>query len=264
MPADRTAARSSKKKSEAVTLDDRTCKVCGTVMGRSADLARHMNTHLAPGQAKKFECSFDDCRFSSAQKANLKAHVNGRHTAETKYPCEVLGCSKVYGDQSSLSRHNTRAHSKGKSSKSGQRDDKDKAKASKNPGEKSLEPPPSTPAEAEAGPFHPATTHQSPSDPTVYTAPLGNYKALAPPTGSVELSFTKEFPIDLPNDFHDETPFTSSNVLDFDLNSMNAWGNGQYSLRSEPFAYQSGFQDACLQNDLQSNWHFGQGANIWG
>ena len=142
----------------------------------------------------------------------------------------------MYTSQSALTRHKKKHHAVDKSSKSGRKVG-DEGKASKMSSAKSLEPLPRAPSNAAAGPSIPATTHQSPS-------------------------FTKEFPMDFPRGFYDDTLLASSDTFNFNFNSMNTWGGGQWQSTPSfgPFVHQNGFQGSFLQNDLQPNWY----SNVWG
>lgn len=80
------------------TKDRYTCKFCGKVFPRSANLTRHLRTHTGE---QPYPCKFCDRAFSIS--SNLQRHVRNIHNKERPFQCGL--CSKSFGQQTNLDRH---------------------------------------------------------------------------------------------------------------------------------------------------------------
>ncbi|EDW13277.2 uncharacterized protein Dmoj_GI18122 [Drosophila mojavensis] len=80
-------------------LKDRyTCKFCGKVFPRSANLTRHLRTHTGE---QPYTCKYCDRAFSIS--SNLQRHVRNIHNKERPFRCEM--CDRCFGQQTNLDRH---------------------------------------------------------------------------------------------------------------------------------------------------------------
>ncbi|XP_023303051.2 transcription factor hamlet isoform X1 [Lucilia cuprina] len=80
-------------------LKDRyTCKFCGKVFPRSANLTRHLRTHTGE---QPYTCKYCDRAFSIS--SNLQRHVRNIHNKERPFRCHL--CDRCFGQQTNLDRH---------------------------------------------------------------------------------------------------------------------------------------------------------------
>ncbi|KAH8289955.1 hypothetical protein KR018_009360, partial [Drosophila ironensis] len=80
------------------TKDRYTCKYCGKVFPRSANLTRHVRTHTGE---QPYPCKYCDRAFSIS--SNLQRHVRNIHNKERPFRCEL--CDRSFGQQTNLDRH---------------------------------------------------------------------------------------------------------------------------------------------------------------
>ncbi|KPU73471.1 uncharacterized protein Dana_GF14488, isoform C [Drosophila ananassae] len=80
------------------TKDRYTCKFCGKVFPRSANLTRHLRTHTGE---QPYPCKYCDRAFSIS--SNLQRHVRNIHNKERPFRCEL--CDRSFGQQTNLDRH---------------------------------------------------------------------------------------------------------------------------------------------------------------
>ncbi|KAH8412836.1 hypothetical protein KR009_006195 [Drosophila setifemur] len=78
--------------------DRYTCKFCGKVFPRSANLTRHLRTHTGE---QPYPCKYCDRAFSIS--SNLQRHVRNIHNKERPFRCEL--CDRSFGQQTNLDRH---------------------------------------------------------------------------------------------------------------------------------------------------------------
>ncbi|CAD6999137.1 unnamed protein product [Ceratitis capitata] len=78
--------------------DRYTCKYCGKVFPRSANLTRHVRTHTGE---QPYTCKYCDRAFSIS--SNLQRHVRNIHHKERPFRCHL--CDRSFGQQTNLDRH---------------------------------------------------------------------------------------------------------------------------------------------------------------
>ncbi|XP_018028210.1 histone-lysine N-methyltransferase PRDM16-like [Hyalella azteca] len=78
--------------------DRYTCKYCGKVFPRSANLTRHVRTHTGE---QPYKCRH--CTRSFSISSNLQRHVRNIHNKEKPYTCPR--CNRAFGQQTNLDRH---------------------------------------------------------------------------------------------------------------------------------------------------------------
>ncbi|XP_063229095.1 MDS1 and EVI1 complex locus protein EVI1-A-like [Bacillus rossius redtenbacheri] len=80
-------------------LKDRySCKFCGKVFPRSANLTRHLRTHTGE---QPYKCKY--CERSFSISSNLQRHVRNIHNKEKPFKCPL--CDRCFGQQTNLDRH---------------------------------------------------------------------------------------------------------------------------------------------------------------
>ncbi|XP_063243541.1 transcription factor hamlet-like isoform X2 [Bacillus rossius redtenbacheri] len=80
-------------------LKDRySCKYCGKVFPRSANLTRHLRTHTGE---QPYKCKY--CERSFSISSNLQRHVRNIHNKEKPFRCSL--CDRCFGQQTNLDRH---------------------------------------------------------------------------------------------------------------------------------------------------------------
>ncbi|MPC37888.1 histone-lysine N-methyltransferase MECOM-like [Portunus trituberculatus] len=83
----------------ARTSKDRySCKFCGKVFPRSANLTRHLRTHTGE---QPYKCKY--CERSFSISSNLQRHVRNIHNKEKPFKCPL--CDRCFGQQTNLDRH---------------------------------------------------------------------------------------------------------------------------------------------------------------
>ncbi|XP_039150321.1 transcription factor hamlet isoform X4 [Drosophila simulans] len=88
------------------TKDRYSCKFCGKVFPRSANLTRHLRTHTGE---QPYPCKYCDRAFSIS--SNLQRHVRNIHNKERPFRCEL--CDRSFGQQTNLDRHVKKHESEG-------------------------------------------------------------------------------------------------------------------------------------------------------
>ena len=78
--------------------DRYSCKYCGKVFPRSANLTRHLRTHTGE---QPYKCKF--CERSFSISSNLQRHVRNIHNKEKPFKCSL--CERCFGQQTNLDRH---------------------------------------------------------------------------------------------------------------------------------------------------------------
>lgn len=78
--------------------DRYTCKFCGKLFPRSANLTRHLRTHTGE---QPYSCKYCDRSFSIS--SNLQRHVRNIHNKEKPFKCPL--CDRCFGQQTNLDRH---------------------------------------------------------------------------------------------------------------------------------------------------------------
>lgn len=78
--------------------DRYSCKYCGKVFPRSANLTRHLRTHTGE---QPYKCKY--CERSFSISSNLQRHVRNIHNKERPFKCHL--CERCFGQQTNLDRH---------------------------------------------------------------------------------------------------------------------------------------------------------------
>lgn len=78
--------------------DRYSCKFCGKVFPRSANLTRHLRTHTGE---QPYKCKY--CERSFSISSNLQRHVRNIHNKERPFKCNL--CDRCFGQQTNLDRH---------------------------------------------------------------------------------------------------------------------------------------------------------------
>ncbi|CAB4070305.1 PRDM16 [Lepeophtheirus salmonis] len=78
--------------------DRYSCKFCGKVFPRSANLTRHLRTHTGE---QPYKCRY--CERSFSISSNLQRHVRNIHNKEKPFKCPL--CDRSFGQQTNLERH---------------------------------------------------------------------------------------------------------------------------------------------------------------
>lgn len=78
--------------------DRYSCKFCGKVFPRSANLTRHLRTHTGE---QPYKCKY--CERSFSISSNLQRHVRNIHNKERPFKCTL--CDRCFGQQTNLDRH---------------------------------------------------------------------------------------------------------------------------------------------------------------
>jgi uncharacterized C2H2 Zn-finger protein len=82
----------------AKSKDRYSCKYCGKVFPRSANLTRHLRTHTGE---QPYKCKY--CERSFSISSNLQRHVRNIHNKEKPFKCPL--CDRSFGQQTNLDRH---------------------------------------------------------------------------------------------------------------------------------------------------------------
>jgi len=78
--------------------DRYSCRFCGKVFPRSANLTRHLRTHTGE---QPYKCKY--CERSFSISSNLQRHVRNIHNKEKPFKCPL--CERCFGQQTNLDRH---------------------------------------------------------------------------------------------------------------------------------------------------------------
>ncbi|XP_073990998.1 uncharacterized protein [Rhodnius prolixus] len=78
--------------------DRYSCRYCGKVFPRSANLTRHLRTHTGE---QPYKCKY--CERSFSISSNLQRHVRNIHNKEKPFKCPL--CDRCFGQQTNLDRH---------------------------------------------------------------------------------------------------------------------------------------------------------------
>ncbi|XP_057655264.1 transcription factor hamlet-like isoform X1 [Diorhabda carinulata] len=84
--------------SQGKIKDRYSCKFCGKVFPRSANLTRHLRTHTGE---QPYKCRY--CERSFSISSNLQRHVRNIHNKEKPFKCPL--CERCFGQQTNLDRH---------------------------------------------------------------------------------------------------------------------------------------------------------------
>ncbi|KAG7202017.1 hypothetical protein KM043_004703 [Ampulex compressa] len=82
----------------AKVKDRYSCKFCGKVFPRSANLTRHLRTHTGE---QPYKCKY--CERSFSISSNLQRHVRNIHDKQRPFKCPL--CERCFGQQTNLDRH---------------------------------------------------------------------------------------------------------------------------------------------------------------
>ncbi|XP_015903408.3 histone-lysine N-methyltransferase MECOM isoform X1 [Parasteatoda tepidariorum] len=107
------------------TKERYSCKFCGKIFPRSANLTRHLRTHTGE---QPYKCKY--CERSFSISSNLQRHVRNIHNKEKPFKCPL--CDRCFGQQTNLDRHLKKHEADGPtilddSPKANEPDDKDEA-----------------------------------------------------------------------------------------------------------------------------------------
>ncbi|PRD35483.1 UNVERIFIED_CONTAM: mecom-a [Trichonephila clavipes] len=107
------------------TKERYSCKFCGKIFPRSANLTRHLRTHTGE---QPYKCKY--CERSFSISSNLQRHVRNIHNKEKPFKCPL--CDRCFGQQTNLDRHLKKHEADGPtilddSPKGNDADDKDEA-----------------------------------------------------------------------------------------------------------------------------------------
>lgn len=107
------------------TKERYSCKFCGKIFPRSANLTRHLRTHTGE---QPYKCKY--CERSFSISSNLQRHVRNIHNKEKPFKCPL--CDRCFGQQTNLDRHLKKHESDGPtilddSPRAQETDDKDDA-----------------------------------------------------------------------------------------------------------------------------------------
>lgn len=80
------------------TKERYSCKFCGKIFPRSANLTRHLRTHTGE---QPYKCKY--CERSFSISSNLQRHVRNIHNKEKPFKCPL--CDRCFGQQTNLDRH---------------------------------------------------------------------------------------------------------------------------------------------------------------
>ncbi|XP_017774324.1 PREDICTED: transcription factor hamlet-like isoform X2 [Nicrophorus vespilloides] len=86
------------QQSQGKVKDRYSCKFCGKVFPRSANLTRHLRTHTGE---QPYKCRY--CERSFSISSNLQRHVRNIHNKEKPFKC--TRCERCFGQQTNLDRH---------------------------------------------------------------------------------------------------------------------------------------------------------------
>ena len=84
--------------SERRVKDRYSCRFCGKIFPRSANLTRHLRTHTGE---QPYSCKY--CERSFSISSNLQRHVRNIHNRERPFRCSL--CDRCFGQQTNLDRH---------------------------------------------------------------------------------------------------------------------------------------------------------------
>ena len=98
LAASASASMHAANKSHHAHKDRYSCKFCGKVFPRSANLTRHLRTHTGE---QPYKCKY--CERSFSISSNLQRHVRNIHNKEKPFKCPL--CDRSFGQQTNLDRH---------------------------------------------------------------------------------------------------------------------------------------------------------------
>jgi uncharacterized Zn-finger protein len=84
--------------SQSKTKDRYSCKFCGKIFPRAANLTRHLRTHTGE---QPYKCKYCERSFSISSK--LQRHVRNIHNKDKPFKCPL--CERCFGQQTNLERH---------------------------------------------------------------------------------------------------------------------------------------------------------------